>query len=133
MKTIKVMIIKGEDGAFWCRSLSPIAGIELSACGDTIAEAKEDLLNALELVKEHTKEKGENIPAVSFSYEYDMQSFFKYFNVLNITETARKSGINPSLLRQYVSGTKKAGEKTYKKLSKYIEDLSKELASACLR
>ena len=58
------------------------------------------------------------------------QSFFEYFSVFNVTEVARRAGINPTLMRQYTSGVKKAGEKTYAKLSACINDIRKDIITA---
>ena len=67
---------------------------------------------------------------VDFEYIYDLQSFFEFFSVFNVTEVARRAGINPTLMRQYTSGVKKAGEKTYAKLSSCINDIRKDIIAA---
>lgn len=67
---------------------------------------------------------------LEFEYHYDMKSFFEYFNFLNISKIAERAGINPSLMRKYVSGVANAGEGQYLKLKKAIENIAAELASA---
>jgi hypothetical protein len=67
---------------------------------------------------------------LTFEYKYDLRSFFNYFSFLNISEVAKRAGINTSLMHQYTSGVKNAGEKTYERLSLCMEDIKKELQVA---
>ena len=66
----------------------------------------------------------------SITYKYDIQAFFKEFSFLNATDIARRAGINPSLMRQYTSGVKKAGEKTYNKLNACLSNIKNDLQAA---
>jgi hypothetical protein len=70
---------------------------------------------------------------VEFHYQYDLQSFFEYFSFLNVTEIAKRAGINPSLMRQYTRGIKNAGEKTYTRLTECMSNITKELCAASFR
>lgn len=67
---------------------------------------------------------------MEFTYKYDIQAFFKEFSFLNATDIARRAGINPSLMRQYTSGVKKAGEKTYNKLNACLSNIKNDLQAA---
>ena len=58
------------------------------------------------------------------------QQVIDYFSFLNVSEIAKRAGINPSLMRQYTSGIKNAGEKTYSRLSECIANITKELQAA---
>ena len=60
-------------------------------------------------------------------YKYDLQAFFSYFSFFNVSELAKRSHISPALMLQYSNGTKKAGEKTYARLSACVGDISREL------
>lgn len=130
VKKILVIVEKSADGYFWCYTEQPVGGVGLNACGATVEEAKADLLECYDEVKEDNKENGIDTPDVEFEYKYDVQSFFNYFSFLNVNEIARRSGINESLLRQYVSGKKKAGEKTYKRLADCIRSITLEMQAA---
>lgn len=131
MKKITVIVEKGEDGKFWCRTQNEICNTMLSSVGDNVEEAKQDLLECYEEAKADAIECGESFKDVDFEYKYDLQSFFNYFSFLNINEIARRSGINPSLMRQYNGGFKNAGEKTYLRLAKCIDNIKCELQAAC--
>lgn len=123
MKAV-VTIEKGADGFFWCRTQIGKGGY--SGCGESVEDAKNDFALCLE----DARQAGDLQTEVSLEYKYDLQSFFNYFSYFNINEVARRAGINPSLLRQYSSGCKKAGEKTYERLSDCFNSIKKDLLTA---
>jgi len=130
MRQVVVTISQASDGTFWCHTEEDVYGGGLTAVGTSVKEAKEDLMVCLEEAKEDFVEQGGTLEEVSFLYKYDLQSFFDYFSFLNITDIARRAGINPSLMRQYASGLKKAGEKTYSRLSACMSTITAELQAA---
>ena len=127
---VKVSVYKADDGSFWCHTERNVYGTGLNGSGNTVAEAKQDLMVCLEEAKEDYLNQGKTPYQVDFEYIYDLQSFFEFFSVFNVTEVARRAGINPTLMRQYTSGVKKAGEKTYAKLSSCINDIRKDIIAA---
>ena len=100
MKKIKVIVEQAKDGSFWCHTEDGIGKVGLNSCGETVAAAKQDLMDCLALAKVDAKENGEVFPDVEFEYKYDLQSFFNYFSFLNVSEIAKRAGVNPSLMRQ---------------------------------
>ena len=127
---VKVSVNKADDGSYWCHTEKDVYGTGLNGQGNSVAEAKQDLYACLEEAKEDYVCQGKTANPVEFEYVYDLQSFFEYFSVFNVTEVARRAGINPTLMRQYTSGVKKAGEKTYAKLSACINDIRRDIISA---
>lgn len=127
---VQVVVECSTDGKFWCYTTEDIQGVGLSSVGDTVAAAKEDLLECYKEARQDAEENGNGFPSVEFEYKYDLQSFFSYFSFLNMTEIAKMSGINPSLMHQYNSGIKKAGEKTYQKLSVCLAKIKTDLQAA---
>ena len=119
-----VTVEKGADGNYWCSTEIGDGGFNGS--GATVEEAKKDLEACLKEAREAGDIKGE----VRLEYKYDLQSFFNYFDCFNVNEVARRAGINPSLHRQYSSGCKKAGEKTYERLSECFINIKKDLQAA---
>ena len=93
-----------------------------NSVGRTVEEAKQDLLDCYEEAREFE----DDLPEVDFIYKYDIQSFFNYFSYLNASDIARRAGINPSLMRQYISGVKKAGEKNYQRLSACVGKIKED-------
>jgi hypothetical protein len=88
------------------------------------------LLSLYEEIKKDRLQEGKQMPEITFEWRYDLQSFFNYFSVLNVSELARKSGINASLLRQYRNGLAKASESQYDKIRKCIHQIGHELETA---
>lgn len=130
MVKVTVVVEQACDGTYWCHTDENIGKVGLNACGNSVVEAKKDLMECLAFAKEDAKENGEDFPEVEFEYKYDLQSFFNYFSFLNVTEIAKRAGVNPSLMRQYSRGIKKAGEKTYERLSLCMSDIAKDLSVA---
>ncbi len=130
MQKVIIIVEQASDGSFWCRTETDIVGIGLNACGKDVGSAKADLMECYEEAKADMESQGKEMPEVEFVYKYDLQSFFNYFNFLNVTEVAKRAGINPSLMRQYSSGLKNAGEKTYKRLSACVDNIKSELQAA---
>lgn len=129
-KQVTVIIEKASDGGFCCYMKDDVGKFGLCGFGATANEAKEDLLEAYEETKEIGKERGMDIPELSFVFKYDMQAFFNYFPFLNVSKIAERAGINPSQMRQYASGVSKASQKQYDKMRKAISAISHELSTA---
>lgn len=87
-------------------------------------------MRALEECRQASPEDKDINQDMEFTYKYDIQAFFKEFSFLNATDVARRAGINPSLMRQYTSGVKKAGEKTYNKLNACLSNIKNDLQAA---
>ena len=130
MEKVLVIISKAADGSFWCRTEQDVYGCGLNGSGNTVSEAKDDLMVCLEDAKNNYINDGNIAEPLEFRYQYDLQSFFDYFSFLNVSEIAKRANINPSLMRQYTNGIKTAGEKTYTRLSKCIAKITEELQSA---
>lgn len=124
MKKAVVTVEKGTDGYYWCRFTLGKGGF--TGCGDTVEAAKEDLAACMD----EAREDGDLQDDLQLEYKYDLQSFFNYFNYFNMNEVARRAGISPSLLRQYSSGCKNAGEKTYRRLSECFRNIKQDLQTA---
>lgn len=133
MKRILVTVSQANDGSYWCRTEKDVYGSGLNGAGASVKEAKADLMMCMEEAKADYLENGGEIYDVEFRYQYDLKSFFEYFSFFNVTDIAKRSGINPSLMRQYVSGVKNAGEKTYSRLAACVSNISKELSVASFR
>lgn len=127
-----VVIERASDGTFSCYLSDDFDTFGLAGYGHSVEEAKADFWRAYDEIKEIEESEGREMPKFSVIYKYDMQSFFEYFNFLNITRVAERSGINPSLLRQYSKGISKAGERQYKKLNDAMSKITEELSVAAL-
>ena len=63
-----------------------------------------------------------------FQLQIDLPQFFKYYRVLNAKFLAERIGMNPTLLSQYVSGTKVPGPKQVERILTGIREIGRELS-----
>lgn len=75
------------------------------------------------LLNDFHKIKGE----ITFEHAYDLTSLFEKYNYLNISAIAEKTGVNPSQMRQYASGSKTPSPETALKVERAIHTIAKEL------
>lgn len=129
---VKVTVEKSPDGTYSAFMEDDMPDFGLAGYGDSAKEAIEDFYNAFEETKNLLAQSGKNAPDLKFNFMYDLQSFFSYFSYLNISKVGEKSGISPSLMRQYVSGTAKAGPKQFEKIRTAISEIVGELSVASI-
>lgn len=132
MEKVTAIVHKGKDGFYTCYVEAGLPGFVLSGYGETAEEAKTDMMEAYEEIKQLRAEEGKDTTELEFVYKYDLQAFFNNFKWLNASKVAEIAGINPSLMRQYSSGSAKAGEKQYEKIRCAVMKLSTELYNARL-
>ncbi|MBX9891321.1 MAG: hypothetical protein K2Y12_03245 [Chitinophagaceae bacterium] len=70
----------------------------------------------------------EDVKITEFDIAYDLSAFFEEYAFLNISDIAKKSGINQSLMRQYATGIKFPSEERVKQIQEAIRTIGKELA-----
>ena len=129
MKTLKVIVSKA--GKSVSAYLPEVAGFVIAR--DSVEKLKHDLPSGItfhiEGLYEEEKEPWMN-GALSFEYFFqDIPTLIEgYSGLINQSSLARISGINESLMRQYVSGFKRPSRKVTERieigLKKYAEELS---------
>lgn len=117
-KKIKVIIEKTETGFSAYSEEYPVftTGSSMSQLFDNVAEA-------FILFSED-----EYFDVSGISYEIDLHQFFKHYKVINAKALADRIGMNPTLLSQYISGTKKPSAAQSKKILYGINRIGQELA-----
>ncbi len=129
----KVLIEKDEHGysAVITNFNSTIIGT-----GDSVKEAKEDLMNSIEEVKKMYKEESLISPDcfdnLTFEYKYDISALFNAFSFLNATKFAERIGISPSLMRHYKAGNTYISASQAKKIENGLHQLARELQAVSL-
>ncbi len=121
-KKIRMIVEKTNTGfsAFASDDKLPVG-----TTGVTIAELQENMLEALNLFYE---DQGYFLDKENIVIEIDLQQFFQYYRVLNAKHLAEKIGMNPTLLSQYVSGTKKPSLAQSQRIIVGIQNIGKELS-----
>jgi len=127
------IIEKGTDGMYSIY-VDGMKDHGLYGSGQTVENAKEDMMAALAEMVAMYRDNGNKLPKEldnpMFVYKYDIASIFNYFDWINASQVAKKSGINPSLMRQYKSGIALASERQLTKIQETLNRLGRELSAA---
>lgn len=92
--------------------------------GKNISELIENISEALEL---YFEEENIKVKPSQIELTIDIQTFFKYFRVINAKYLAERIGMNPTLFSQYVQGRKKPSSSQTRKILDGINEIGKEL------
>ena len=93
--------------------------------GRTIPEL---INNSLEAATLYFENDNIELKQQDLKFELDFKQFFDYYNVLNSKILAKKIGMNPTLLSQYVRGHKKPSEQQTEKILTGIHQIGQELS-----
>jgi predicted RNase H-like HicB family nuclease len=103
---------------------------DIYGAGNTVQEAKENVLDGLNLFIEQNRN---NLPDIlkgnyEIEYKFDIPSFLSYYSKI-FTKPAleRITGINQKQLFHYESGHRNPSEKTVKKIEDSIHKFTEEL------
>jgi hypothetical protein len=82
----------------------------------------------------HWRNLDEDVSFESFEYEdaepSGLQRFFLTHKEINVAEFARRMGMNPTLLRNYINGFKKPSKEREQEILDHIHKLGEELTAA---
>lgn len=121
----------GEKNYSCLLTVKPIKGTVLG-CGSSAKAAIEDMLKGWNETTEYLKEEGEDVPALEIEYRFDVGSLFSYYDFVNIAGVAREIGLNPSVIRQYVIGTRKPSAERKKQIITGLKSLADKMHQAVL-
>ena len=93
--------------------------------GRTIPEL---LKNALEAANLYFEDENIELRQQDIKLELDFKQFFDYYNILNSRILAKRIGMNPTLLSQYVRGHKKPSDEQTEKILSGIHQIGRELS-----
>lgn len=122
---------QGEKNYSCLLTVKPIKGTVLG-CGSSAKAAIEDMLKGWNETTEYLKEEGEDVPALEIEYRFDVGSLFSYYDFVNIAGVAREIGLNPSVIRQYVIGTRKPSAERKKQIITGLKSLADKMQQAVL-
>jgi hypothetical protein len=121
----------GEKNYSCLLTVKPIKGTVLG-CGSSAKAAIEDMLKGWNETTEYLKDEGEEVPALEIEYRFDVGSLFSYYDFVNIAGVAREIGLNPSVIRQYVIGTRKPSIERKKLIITGLKSLADKMQQAVL-
>lgn len=130
---VNALIERTENGYYSIACDGKIGNFCLGGFGDSVKDAKADFDSIVKEAQENYIKEYANLPdelkEVTVEYRYDLQSFFNYFNWINISKFAKAAGINESKMRQYKTGKAFASERTKETIEAAIHRMSQELAA----
>ncbi|MDY0090836.1 MAG: XRE family transcriptional regulator [Flavobacteriaceae bacterium] len=119
---IKITVTKEDTG------YSAFGKVDNNLIGteaETFEELKEMILEAVNLTFE---EEGIVYTIDDIQFEYDLESFFDFYRVINAKALSERIGMNQSLLAQYIKGSKKPSQTQTKRILKGVQQIGKELS-----
>ena len=131
MKKVKAFIERGDDGGYsvYVDLKDKTLNYGIHGTGKTAKEAVSDFMSAYEAMKEFHHKKDKEFVESDFEFVYDVPSLLSYYsNVLSFAGLHRLTGINQAQLSQYVTGYRKPGQKTVKKIETSLHTFAKELS-----
>jgi hypothetical protein len=91
---------------------------------ETFEELKAGLLDALNFTfEEHDVE----YTIDDLRFNFDLESFFDFYKVINAKALSERIGMNQSLLAQYIKGIKKPSQAQTKRILAGVQQIGKEL------
>ena len=121
MEKIKIeLVIEKGKGELW--GTVKYNDNLIADSGSSIANLEQKfkkLLNDFEVVEPAT---------IEFSHSYDVYALFQEFDFLNISNIAKRAGINPGLMRQYASGVKHPSLSRAKEIENVLHELAMQLS-----
>jgi predicted RNase H-like HicB family nuclease len=124
----KLIIILGASSDHFGAYAENCEGIY--GAGDTVQEAREDVMEGLRLFVEYNKD---NLPEIlaggyEIEWKYDVASFLKYYSgIFSKPALERITGINQKQLFHYASGKSKPSGKTVRKIEHAFRRFAEEL------
>ena len=121
-QTVSIRVIKEDKG------YSATSKIDKNFIG-TEAESFDELirmiLDAINLTLEnnHIVFKQDDL-----KFEYDLESFFDFYKVINAKALSERIGMNQSLLAQYIKGIKKPSPAQTKRILEGVQQIGRELS-----
>lgn len=129
MKILNVIIERNEGGFFAYTN-------DIDGCvagGNSYAEVKTNFEEILHMfLQEDQALADEFVNGYKLKFNVSLDSVFKLIPEVNISQLAKSGGLNASLLRQYVSGSKKASEKQAQKIMLALNKLSEKIETISL-
>ena len=121
-QTLKIRVMKEDKGY---SATTMIDNNFIATESETFDELKMMILEALNLAFEDKK--------IVFTindlrFEYDLESFFDFYRVINAKALSERIGMNQSLLAQYIKGIKKPSPAQTKRILEGVQQIGRELS-----
>mgnify|MGYP006432187159 CR=1 FL=1 len=125
MKPTITINFSKEDTGYSAHANVP--GHFIATESETFEGLQQSILEALNLAFED-EDYHYKLPDLKF--QYDLESFFDFYKIINAKALASRIGMNQSLLAQYIKGIKQPSDTQTQRILKGIHDIGKELSDA---
>jgi predicted RNase H-like HicB family nuclease len=119
---IKVKVIKEDIGY---SAYSEVGKNLIATQGETFEELKDMILDAVNLTFE---DQAFVYIENELQFEFDLESFFDFYKVINAKALSERIGMNQSLLSQYINGIKKPSASQTKRILNGVQQIGRELS-----
>jgi hypothetical protein len=123
---INVTVLKEDIGY---SATANVSNMFIATEGDHFDELQSNLLEAINLAAE---DMGLTYELHELQFEYDLASFFAFYNVINAKALSERIGMNQSLLAQYIKGKKKPSIAQTKRILDGVKQIGRELSEVNL-
>jgi predicted RNase H-like HicB family nuclease len=126
-----VLVVLEKTGSGYSAYLPELPGC--ISTGRSLDEAKRMIHEAVAFHLEGMRLEGVTVPEIfeseyKLTFKMDLASLFEWFSgILTKSAVSRITGLNQSLISQYVTGIKKPSNKQTKKIEQALHHLGKEL------
>jgi len=124
--TIKLTVLKEDVGY---TAVGKWKDRSMVTYGDNWAELQEMVVEMLNLTFEDL---GFTYIIDEVQFEYDLESFFDFYKIINAKALSERIGMNQSLLAQYINGAKKPSAKQVQRIVTGIQQVGRELSEVAL-
>lgn len=121
-KMLRIRVMKEDKG------YSATAMVDdhfIATESEAFDELKTSILEALNLAFE---DEGIVYTINNLRFEYDLESFFDFYKVINAKALSERIGMNQSLLAQYIRGIKKPSPAQTKRILMGVQQIGRELS-----
>lgn len=120
-RKVKVVVIKENMGY---SATTSIGNSFVAAEAESFDELKTKMVEALNFT---FVESGRTFALHDLTFEFDLESFFDFYKVINAKALSERIGMNQSLLAQYIKGIKKPSPSQTKRILTGVHQIGREL------
>lgn len=126
---VNVIIEQNIEGKYFVYIDNENLDFTINGYGNTVEEAKNDMMLAYDEIKELFIDEGKALPDIEFEYKFDVASFLEHYSkILSLAGLGRLTGINQGQLSHYVTGRRKPSQKTIARIEKSLHDFASEIS-----
>ncbi len=120
-RKIKVTVLKEDTGY---SAIALIGDDFVGTEAETFEELKSNMIEAMNFAHEELEIE---CTLNDIQFEFNLESFFAFYKVINAKALSERIGMNQSLLAQYIKGIKKPSPAQTKRILNGVQQIGREL------